>query len=105
MKTFDQLEKHTDCGTKPAFWVWCLELPRRFCCGEIPKVKRTPRRSEKIAHCLPDQPQEPTQCCAGTPGTRDLESTTAVPRPKPTRFSHHLWSRADGFTLSGTKGA
>jgi hypothetical protein len=105
MKRFDQLEKHTDCdtaGTKPAFWVWCLELPRRFLCGGIPKVDRTSRRSEIIVHCLPGQPQDPTRCCAGT---RDNEPATTMLRPRPTRFSHHVWTRADGFTLSGTKGA
>jgi len=36
---------------------------------------------------------------------RAVEATLAAPRRRPLNVSHQVWSRADGFTLSGTRTA
>jgi hypothetical protein len=38
-----------------------------------------------------------------TPDAPGREVTTATTLRKRARFTHQIWTRADGFTLSGTK--
>ncbi|HEY5513740.1 MAG TPA: hypothetical protein VIK40_08865 [Geomonas sp.] len=87
MKPLDQADKDC-CNEAASIGALCLGLLKAA-------VELNARNDD-------GQLQAPTQHKAGG---RDAEPMVAVPRRRPTTFSHQVWSRADGFTLSGARRA
>jgi hypothetical protein len=94
MKPLDQAEKDC-CNEAVSFGVLCLGLLKAA-------VERTAQRCRDNAVNGAGQLQYPIQDDAGA---CDMESMVAVPRRRPMKFSHQVWTRADGFTLSGARRA